>query len=104
MDSTKDPGPALLTPDTGCWVTVEHVNGGGVLVEVNVPTYDGGERILVSVTRDSENDWYVDVHGLHAMAMSDGSPLDGTVVVGAPDEPVASRLEQLVRDPVSGYR
>lgn len=104
MAITGAPGPALLTPDTGCWVTVEDVAAGGVLVEVNVPTHDGGRRILVKVTRDTENDWYVDVHGLDAMAMSDGSPLDATAVLGAPDEPVPSRLGDLVRDPVSGYR
>ena len=84
--------PAVLLPESPCWTTVTPAADGGQHVLVHIPTFDGGARISVLVQRDSEGDWYVELEGLDRFTLTDGSPLDETIILGAPDEPTPSKM------------
>lgn len=95
-----------MKPDDPCTVTVTPADKGGMTVEINIPTYEGGAILQTTVERDADGDWRVflpaqpatliDVNTFDKTTLPEGEAqylttdncevTNGILYLGAPDE------------------
>lgn len=91
-----------LTPASPCTATLTPDTGGGLLVELHVPTYSGGVTLSLQAERSSDGDWRVYIPWPDGMEEEDvrsvnggvGDCRDGILYLGAPDVPVKARFRR----------